>query len=148
MRTNTLSDAARQTLDTWHRLLERNAMEELDPLLSDDIVFRSPVAHTPYPGREAIKLVLKTVNTVFQNFRYHRFFVSDDGSSAILEFSAEVEGKALKGIDMLRFDADGRISEFEVLVRPMSGVQALSEAMGKRLAAHKAVLTGETAAQR
>lgn len=148
MHTNTLSDAARQTLDTWHQLLEHNAMEELDPLLSDDIVFRSPVAHTPYPGREAIKLVLKTVNTVFQNFRYHRFFVSDDGNSAILEFSAEVEGKALKGIDMLRFDADGKISEFEVLVRPLSGVQALSEAMGRRLAAHKAVLTGETAAQR
>ncbi|MCC5812214.1 MAG: nuclear transport factor 2 family protein [Ectothiorhodospiraceae bacterium] len=148
MSTNTLSAEARQTLETWHRLLEHNAMEELDPLLSDDIVFRSPVAHTPYPGRDAIKLVLKTVNTVFENFRYHRFFVSDDGNSAILEFSAEVTGKKLKGIDMLRFDAEGRISEFEVMARPLSGVQALSEEMGKRLATQKAVLTGESKAQR
>ncbi|KAA0180733.1 nuclear transport factor 2 family protein [Cupriavidus cauae] len=138
-----LSDAARRTLATWHRLLERNAMEELDPLLSDRIVFRSPVAHTPYPGRDAIKLVLKTVNTVFQNFRYHRTFASTDGSSVVLEFSAEVDGKALKGIDMLRFDEEGRIVEFEVMVRPMSGLQALGAAMGERLGAARETLTGK-----
>ncbi|MCA3236419.1 MAG: nuclear transport factor 2 family protein, partial [Cupriavidus sp.] len=59
-----LTPAAQQTLAAWHKLLASNAMEELDPLLSDRIMFRSPVAHTPYPGRAAIKLVLKTVNTV------------------------------------------------------------------------------------
>ncbi len=138
----TLQPAARRTLETWHGLLARNAMEELDPLLADDIVFRSPVAHTPYPGRDAIKLVLKTVNTVFQNFRYHRELVTGDGLSIALEFSAEVDGRELKGIDLLQFDEDGRIREFEVLVRPMSGLQALAAAMGKRLEAHKTTLTG------
>lgn len=137
-----LSPAARQTLAAWHGLLARNAMEELDPLLSDRIVFRSPVAHNAYPGRAAIKLVLKTVNTVFLNFTYHRMFATDDGRSAVLEFSAEVDGKALKGIDMLRFDEDGKIEEFEVMVRPMSGLHALAEAMGARLASQKAVLSG------
>ena len=137
-----LIPAAQQTLTAWHALLSRNAMEELDPLLSDRIVFRSPVAHTPYPGRAAIKLVLKTVNTVFQNFTYHRTFATGDGRSVVLEFSAEVDGKALKGIDMLRFDEAGRIEEFEVMVRPMSGLHALAEAMGARLANQKAVLSG------
>lgn len=145
MQTKQLSPAAQQTLASWHHILERNAMEELDPLLADDIVFRSPVAHSPYPGRAAIKLVLKNVNQVFQNFTYHRSFVSEDGNSVVLEFSAEVNGKQLKGIDMLRFDEQGRILEFEVMVRPLSGLQALGAEMAKRMAPHAAVLRGDGA---
>jgi hypothetical protein len=145
MEVRNLPEAAQRTLATWHDLVERNAMEELDPLLSERVVFRSPVAHTPYPGKPAIKLVLKTVNTVFQDFRYHRTFVSDDGLSIVLEFSATVSGKALKGIDMLRLDAQGKIEEFEVMVRPMSGLQALAAEMGARLAAAQGVLTGTDA---
>ncbi|MGA7781633.1 MAG: nuclear transport factor 2 family protein [Paraburkholderia sp.] len=145
MEVNRLSDAAQRTLSTWHDLLRRNAMDELDPLLADNIVFRSPVAHTAYPGKAAIKLVLKTVNTVFHNFQYLRGFVSEDGRSVVLEFSAEVSGKALKGIDMLRFDDQGRIEEFEVMVRPMSGLQALSAEMAAQLAPAQAVLTGKRA---
>ena len=143
MEANRLSDVAQRTLSVWHHILERNAMDELDPLLSDKIVFRSPVAHTPYPGRAAIKLVLKAVNTVFQNFAYHRSFVSEDGRSIVLEFSAEVSGKALRGIDMLRFDDQGLIEEFEVMVRPMSGLQALAAQMAGQLAPAYATLTGK-----
>lgn len=140
-----LSPAAQKTLAAWHEILERNAMEELDPLLSDDIVFRSPVAHSPYPGRTAIKLVLKNVNQVFQDFAYHRSFATDDGNNVVLEFSANVNGKQLKGIDMLRFDEQGRIVEFEVMVRPLSGLQELGKEMGKRMAPHMAVLSGKDA---
>ncbi|MCO5785466.1 hypothetical protein DHB74_03745 [Pseudomonas sp. G11-1] len=146
MQEQQLSAAAQRTLAAWHEILERNAMEELDPWLADDIVFRSPVAHQPYPGKTAIKLVLKNVNQVFENFTYHRSFVSDDGTSAVLEFSATVKGKQLKGIDMLRFDAEGRILEFEVMVRPLNGLQALAEEMGKRMAPHIAVLKGQAGA--
>lgn len=135
-----LQQKVNATLDIWHDLLKRNAMEELDPILSDAIVFRSPVAHTPYPGREAIKLVLKTVNTVFQDFQYHRVSFTGDHRSAVLEFSATVDGKQLKGVDMLQFDEEGRIEEFEVLIRPLSGLSALADQMGRRLAAHKALL--------
>ena len=142
LQAKTLSPAAQRTLAAWYQLLERNAMEELDPLLSDQVVFRSPVAHTPYPGKTAIKLVLKNVNKVFENFRYHRRFVSECGSSIVLEFSAEVSGKQLKGIDMIRFDEQGKIVEFEVMIRPMTGLQALAEAMGKRLAPLKDQLLG------
>lgn len=141
MKSAALSAAAQQTLDTWHHWLQHRDPAELDSLMADDVVFRSPMAFTPYPGRQAIGLVLSTVNTVFENFEYHRQFVSEDGASAILEFSAEVAGKALKGIDMIRFDARGKIVEFEVMVRPASGLQALGAAMGARLAAHKDTLT-------
>ncbi|PQV49893.1 hypothetical protein B0G83_106182 [Paraburkholderia sp. BL21I4N1] len=64
----------------------------------------------------------------------------------VLEFSAEVDGKSLKGIDMLRFDEHGKIEEFEVMVRPMSGLQALSAQMGAQLASAQAVLSGKSAA--
>ena len=138
-----LSPAVQQSLAAWHEILERNAMEELDPLLADAIVFRSPVAHTPYPGREAIKLVLKNVNQVFENFTYHRTLVTDDGTSVVLEFSAEVNGRQLKGIDMLRFDEQGRILEFEVMVRPLSGLQELGKEMAKRMAPYAAILSGK-----
>lgn len=143
MSAKNLSPAAEATLAEWHKILERNAMEELDPLISDDIVFRSPVAHTPYPGRTAIKLMLKNVNQVFENFRYYRSFVSECETSVVLEFSADVKGKQLKGIDILRFNADGKICEFEVMVRPLSGLQALRNEMGKRLEPHLATLSGQ-----
>ena len=143
MQPRQLSPAAQQTLAARHKILERTAMEELDPLLADGIVFRSPVAHTPYPGREAIKLVLKNVNQVFENFTYYRTLVTDDGTSLVLEFSAEVNGKQLKGIDMLRFAEQGRILEFEVMVRPLSGLQELGKEMAKRMAPYAALLGGK-----
>src|SRR5450830_1631904 len=114
----TLNAPAQATLEAWHTMLESGNMDDLDRLFADEVVFRSPVAHTPYPGRTATTLVLRTVNTVFEDFKYHRSFVTGDGASVVLEFSANVSGKALKGIDMVRFNAEGKIVEFEVMVRP------------------------------
>lgn len=125
------------TLKIWHDILERNAMEELDPILADNIVFRSPVAHTPYPGRTPIKIMLKNVNTVFKDFTYYRTLTTDDGMSVVLEFSAVIDDKQVKGIDFLRFDADGKIEEFEVMLRPLSGLNALAKNMGEKLAPFK-----------
>ncbi len=125
------------TLKIWHNILERNAMEELDPILADNIVFRSPVAHTPYPGRTPIKIMLKNVNTVFKDFTYYRTLTTDDGMSVVLEFSARIDDKQVKGIDFLRFNADGKIEEFEVMLRPLSGLNALAKNMGEKLAPFK-----------
>ena len=98
------------------------------------MVFRSPMAHTPYPGAPVVAMILGTVLQVFQDFRYHRELASADGLDVVLEFSATVGDKALKGIDMIRFDAQGNIIEFEVMVRSLSGLQALGEEIAKRLA--------------
>ncbi|SDW32162.1 nuclear transport factor 2 family protein [Marinobacter mobilis] len=145
MPTTPLSENAQQGLATWHQLMAQNALEKLEPLLSNQVVFRSPAAHTPYPGKDAIKLVLKTVTEVFSDFRYHREFTGDDGCSVVLEFSANVGDKSVKGIDMIRFDDDGKIVEFEVMIRPLSGLQALAGEMGKRVAPYLAMLKGEGA---
>ena len=108
----------------------------LPSILRDDAVFRSPMAFKPYVSAAAVNLILTTVVQVFKDFTYHRTLVSSDGLNVVLEFSATVGDKQLKGIDMIRFDEDGKIADFEVMVRPMSGLQALGAEMGARLAAY------------
>ena len=124
-----------ETLMKWHRFVEMRDMGALHEIIHPDAVFCSPVAHTPYHGREALTLVLSTVMSVFEDFKYCRQFVSDDGNSVALEFSAHVGGKELKGADFIKFDDDGLIAEFEVMIRPASGLMALGEEMGKRIGA-------------
>jgi hypothetical protein len=92
------------------------------------------MAFKPYAPAPALLKILQTVVTIFQDFTYHRQFGSDDGLNVVLEFSATVQGKELKGIDMIRFDEEGRIVEFEVMVRPFNALQALGAEMGERLA--------------
>jgi hypothetical protein len=125
--------AVAKSLAVWHDMVKKNDLSELRTILHPEAVFRSPMAFNPYHSADAVVLALITVITVFENFTYHRQFASDDGLNVVLEFSADVAGKSLKGADFVRFDEEGRITEFEVMVRPMSGLQALGEEMGKRL---------------
>jgi hypothetical protein len=99
--------------------------------LAEDVVFHSPVTFRPFEGKEAVGVVLGAVLEVFQGFRYTDE-LEGDGVLALL-FSAEVGGREVDGIDVLRFDADGLIQDFTVMVRPLSGVLALRDAMGRQL---------------
>ncbi|MFE1816294.1 nuclear transport factor 2 family protein [Metapseudomonas otitidis] len=137
-----LKPAAAASLQRWHQFIASQDLSRLPELLHPEAVFRSPMAHTPYPGAQAVNLILNTVLQVFQDFAYHRELASDDGLNVVLEFSARVGGRDLKGIDMIRFDEQGLIREFEVMVRPMSGLAALGEEMGRRLAPYLAAMKG------
>ena len=100
--------------------------------LADEVVFNSPVAFLPFEGREAVGQVLGAVMETFEDFRYTDEL---EGTTAhALVFSARVGEKELQGIDLLRFDSEGRIRDFTVLVRPLSGTIALAEAMGPKVA--------------
>ena len=123
------------SLREWHRMIDTRDLAALPPLLHADAVFRSPAAYKPYHGAPAVALILRTVFGVFSGFAYERQFATGDGFDVALEFRAQVGGKELKGIDLIRFDAEGRIVDFEVMIRPASGLQALAEEMGRRLAA-------------
>ncbi|QVW26538.1 nuclear transport factor 2 family protein [Pseudomonas hormoni] len=129
---------AAASLAQWHDMIRQGDLQALPRLLDPNAVFRSPMAHTPYPGAKVVTMILTTVFNVFENFTYHRELATADGLNVVLEFSAKVGGKELKGIDMIRFDEQGKIVEFEVMVRPMSGLQALGEEMGRRLGAYLA----------
>jgi hypothetical protein len=128
-----LHPAAAASLAKWHAMIAANDLSGLPGIVHPDAVFLSPVAHTPYEGVEALVLVLRTAAAVFQDFTYRRQAATPDGLSVVLEFAAKAGGKELKGIDFIRFGEDGRIVEFEVMVRPMSGLMALGEEMRQRL---------------
>ena len=100
-------------------------------LFAPDVTFRSPVVYKPYEGREALKLLLGAVVQVFEDFRYVEQV--ETGNTAVLQFEARVGEKSLQGVDILKFDDEGAITELTVMVRPMSGVHALAEAMQRML---------------
>jgi hypothetical protein len=127
-----------ESLNRWHEIIRTGNLSALPELLDAQAVFRSPMAHTPYPGAPVVSMILNTVFEVFEDFHYHRELATADGLNVVLEFSAKVGAKELKGIDMIRFDEHGKIVEFEVMVRPLSGLQALGEEMGRRLGAYLA----------
>ena len=136
-----LHPQAERTLESWHRMVDAADLSAVASLFAPNAVFRSPVAHTPYEGAPLVAQFLQQAMQAFSDFRYDRTFIAGD-HSVVLEFSARVGDKSLKGIDMIRFDGEGRMIEFEVMVRPASGLQALGAEMARRmtpiLAAHKA----------
>lgn len=122
------------TLEKWHQMVESRDLTTLQDIVHPNAVFRSPMAIKSYSPAPALILALQTVITIFEDFKYHRQFAGDDGHSVVLEFSARVGDKNLKGIDIVRFDDEGQIIEFEVMIRPLNGLQALGSEMGSRLA--------------
>lgn len=138
-----LNQAAVRSLAVFHDCVERRDPSPLASIVHPDAVFRSPVAHQPYFPAPALLLALQTAISVFEDFTYHREFISEDGSSVALEFSARVVDRKLKGADFIQFDDDGKIVEFEVMVRPLSGLKALGDAMAERLADKLPLLKGK-----
>lgn len=119
--------------DRFRAAAEGKDFSAIKELFTEDVSFRSPVVFKPYQGRDAIAMILGAVVEVFEDFRYTDQIES--GETAALLFEARVGDRELNGVDILRFDAEGRIRELIVMVRPMSGVNALAEAMQTKLAA-------------
>ena len=124
----TLMASAALSLMKWHEMIAQVDLSDLEQIIAKEAVFRSPVANKPYPGQAIVCVVLRGATKVFEDFAYHRTFVSGD-RDICLEFSARVGDKELKGVDLIKFDANGKIAEFEVMVRPGTGLLALGEKM-------------------
>ena len=129
---NALAALPRRTLDGWHRFVASGDQDLLASLFSEHIVFRSPFVQSPIPGRAATVLVITTVVRIFENFRYHRTFVAGSHDVA-LEFAANIGKWQLKGVDLIKFNDAGEMTEFEVMIRPFKALQALSEAMSAKI---------------
>jgi ketosteroid isomerase-like protein len=122
----------------WHRYLGGELPGGLDELLADDVVFHSPVVYTPQRGKAVTKQYLEAASQTLVGgaggaFHYTKQVLS--GDTAVLEFETSVEGKYVNGVDIIQCDATGRIVEFRVMMRPLQGIQAVHEHMGRRLAA-------------
>ncbi|WP_278266072.1 nuclear transport factor 2 family protein [Nocardia sp. AG03] len=108
----------------------------IEALLADDVVFTSPVAFQPYPGKPITAAILRAVIRVFEDFRYVRE-IGDDRDHALV-FEATVDGKQLSGCDFVHLNEDGKIDELTVMVRPLSAATALAARMGEQFERIKA----------
>lgn len=125
-------------LERWHQMLESKNLSALDDLLADNATFISPVVHTPQVGKQITSMYLKAAAMMLVsggNFRYLNEWYNE--SSAVLEFEVEVNGIVVNGIDMMFWNAEGKIERFKVMVRPLKAVNLVHEAMGKLLAMGK-----------
>jgi len=129
-----VAPAVEPALREWHRIVAGGDLAALPALLHPDVVFRSPAVFKPYSGAPTVAVILRTAFLVFSDFAYERQFATGDGFEVALEFRARVGDRQLKGIDLIRFDAGGRIVDLEVMIRPASGLAALADEMGRRLA--------------
>jgi len=129
--------AGTKGLAQWHSYMENGADPAvLRSLLAEDAVFHSPVVHTPQAGREKVFAYLDAAGHVLggqPSFTYVRELV--DGPNVMLEFTAEIDGIFINGIDLIQFNEDGLVKDFKVMVRPMKAMNMLWEKMGAMLAA-------------
>ena len=119
----------------FREAVEAQDIEAAIRCLAPDVTFNSPVAHTPFEGAEATGHVLRAVFETFEDFEYTDEL--EAGDTHALVFRARVGDKQLQGLDLLRMNADGQIEDFTVMVRPASGLMALGQAMGPKVASLK-----------
>ena len=110
--------------------VERSDIDAASELFAPDIAFHSPVTFHPFIGRDTVTQLLTLVAQTFEDFRYTDELVTD-GSHALI-FKAAIEGKEIEGIDLLRFDEQGLIADFTVMLRPLSGLIPFAQAMGEK----------------
>jgi hypothetical protein len=125
----TQSNALPAPIEAWHRLVRERDAAALQELLAEDAVFHSPVVHTPQRGRALAAAYLGAALEIFcaPEFRYVREIVG--ASDAMLEFETLIDGVQVNGVDIIRWDADGRIVEFKVMIRPLKAINAVHARM-------------------
>ena len=121
-------------LAAWHHIVVKRDASGLEAILADDVVFYSPVVHTPQKGKAITQGYLTAATFVLggESFRYVRELEGD--GFAVLEFEVEVEGILINGVDMISWNDEGRITEFKVMLRPLKAIQLVHQQMGAMLA--------------
>ena len=122
-------------IETWHRIVENRDVQGLEALLADEAVFHSPVVHTPQIGKPITKKYLAAAFQVFFNesFRYVREVQGD--RDAVLEFEVQLDGITVNGVDMIKWNEAGKITEFKVMLRPLKAVNLIHQKMAQMLQA-------------
>lgn len=120
-----------EQLSLWHKFVETQDAKILDELLADNVQFHSPFVWKPKDGKAITTLILINVTQVFKDFRYVREIL--DGNNWALEFEAKIGELTLRGVDLIQLNDEGKIIDFEVMIRPANALQALGLEMSKRL---------------
>ena len=125
------------TIKQWHHIIEAGNPDLLNDLLADDVVFHSPVMHTPQVGKPLVKMYLTAAFHVLlpNQFMYLREIIA--GENAVLEFQAEIDGITINGVDMITVNKDGQIIDFKVMLRPFKALTLVQEKMIELLKQHQ-----------
>jgi hypothetical protein len=128
---------AADAVTAWHRIVDSRSARELDALLASDVVFHSPVVHTPQVGKAITTLYLAAALQVFGNptFRYVREVIGE--RDAVLEFEVAIDGVDVNGVDMIRWNDAGRIVDFKVMIRPLKAINLIHQMMAAMLQANQ-----------
>jgi hypothetical protein len=121
------------TAEAFKTAAESRNFDAMRATLAEDVVLHSPVTFKPFEGRDVVGHVITTVAQVFEGFRYVEHL--DKGMTSVLVFKASVNGREVDGIDLVHTNAEGLIDDLTVFIRPLSGLTALAEEMGRRLGA-------------
>ena len=123
------------TIERWEHVVKSRDLDLLDQLLADDVVFESPVVHTPQVGRAIARAYLTAALQVLNSpeFRYIRRWLGEQ--SAVLEFETRLAGLTINGVDIINWNSEDRINHFKVMIRPLKAINAVHQAMGQQLAA-------------
>jgi len=126
-----------RTIKSWHQAIENISEEALAEVLADDVVFHSPVVHTPQEGKKRTSMYLESALSVLKNeaFVYKREVL--DGMNAMLEFSTEIDGIIINGVDIIRCDERGKIVDFKVMIRPLQAINLVHKKVGEMLSLSK-----------
>ncbi|TMK23787.1 MAG: nuclear transport factor 2 family protein [Actinobacteria bacterium] len=112
--------------------VESRDIDAVRELLAEDIVFHSPATFHPFIGRETVMALLGIVAETFEDFRYTDE-LETDGAHALI-FRAGIGGREIEGLDLMRFDDDGLVADFTVMLRPLSGLVPFAQAVGEKVA--------------
>jgi hypothetical protein len=118
-------------MHSFRAAVEARDHEGMVAAMAPDVLLHSPVAHRPFDGREAVSGLFTALLDTFEDFVYTDELA--DGDSVVLQFRARVGDKQLQGIDWLRLGEDGLVKELTVMIRPLSGIIALGQAMGPKV---------------
>jgi hypothetical protein len=125
------------TVSTWHDLVKSRNTKGLDEILADNVVFHSPVVHTPQHGKTITSQYLAAAFHVFFNETFHYTRQITGPNDAALEFEVEIDGIIVNGIDLLKWNEEGQIEEFKVLIRPLKAINLIHQKMAAMLQAQQ-----------
>lgn len=124
---------AGDTIEIWHQVAKDKDLSGLSALLADEVVFHSPVVHTPQVGKAVTFKYLSAAFQVLFNPSFHYVREIRASNEAALEFAVEIDGIALNGVDLIQWNDDGKITDFKVMIRPLKAVNLIHQKMGEML---------------
>jgi len=128
---------AKKYIDSWHTVFKSQELDKLDKIIADNAVFTSPVVFKPMEGKEITKMYLFAAGQSFNMDKFKYIREVHDGINSILEFETFIDEISVNGVDMIKWNNEGKIVDFKVMIRPLKAVQKVQEKMIESLNSFK-----------